>query len=88
MKNLDNKKVLDKYKSHWVTLKDANYISNLLEADVLALQKVYQEEVDANYFVNKWCNSCVAEMLQTLYLATKYDELSSAKKPEASKSKK
>ncbi len=87
MKNLDNKKVLDKYKSHWLTLTDAGYISNLLEADVLALQKVYQEEIDANFFVNKWCNSCVAEMLHTLYLATKYNELSSAKK-EVSKPKK
>jgi len=87
MKNLDNKKVLDKYKSHWLTLTDAGYIANLLEADVLALQKVYQEEIDANFFVNKWCNSCVAEMLHTLYLATKYNELSSAKK-EVSKPKK
>jgi len=82
MKNLDNKKVLDKYKSHWITLTDAGYISNLLEADVLALQKVYQEEVDANFFVNKWCNSCVAEMVQTLYLATEYNKLSTAKKEE------
>jgi thiol-disulfide isomerase/thioredoxin len=87
MKNLENKKVLDKYKAHWLTLTDAGYIANLLEGDVLELQKVYQEEVDANFFVNKWCNSCVAEMVQTLYLATKYDELSSVKK-ETSKSKK
>lgn len=72
--NYLNKAILKKNEEHWITLRDADYIKNLDNTDVEELQKVYQEEVDANFFVNKWCNSCVAEMVRTLYLATEYDK--------------
>lgn len=71
--NYLNKAILKKNEEHWITLRDADYIKNLDASDVQELEKVYQEEVDANFFVNKWCNSCVSEMIRTLYLATKYD---------------
>lgn len=72
--NYLNKAILKKNEEHWFTLRDADYIKNLDNYDIEELQKVYQEEVDANFYVNKWCNSCVSEMIRTLYLATKYDE--------------
>ena len=72
--NYLNKAILKKNEQHWITLRDADYIKNLDNTDVEELQKVYQEEVDANFFVNKWCNSCVAEMVRTLYLSTEYDK--------------
>lgn len=71
--NYLNKAILKKNEQHWITLRDADYIKNLDASDIEELQKVYQEEVDANFYVNKWCNSCVSEMVRTLYLATKYD---------------
>lgn len=77
--NYLEKAILKKYEKHWFTLRDAGFITNLKEADVLELQLVYQKEIDANYFVNKWCNSCVAEMIRILYLATKYDTLQEEK---------
>lgn len=73
------KAILDKYAKHWHTLRDAGFISNLKEADVLELQSVYQQLVDRNFYVNKWCNSCVAEMVRILYVATKYDEVKEEK---------
>jgi hypothetical protein len=88
MKDLKNLDVLKKHSSHWVTLRDANYISNLPEADVIELQEVYQAEVDANYYVNKWCNSCVAEMINILYRSTDFDALVAPKKEVSVKAKK
>lgn len=72
--NYLNKAILKKNEEHWITLRDADYIKNLDASDIEELQKVYQEEVDADFYVNKWCNSCVSEMVRTLYLATEYDK--------------
>ena len=72
--NYLNKAILKKNEEQWITLRDADYIKNLDASDIEELQKVYQEEVDANFYVNKWCNSCVSEMVRTLYLATEYDK--------------
>jgi hypothetical protein len=88
MKDLKNLEVLKKHSLHWVTLRDANYISNLPEVDVNELQKVYHDEVDANYHVNKWCNSCVAEMINILYRSTDFDALVAPKKEVSVKAKK
>lgn len=88
MKDLKNLEVLKKHSSHWVTLRDAGYIANLLEAEVNELQNVYHDEVDANYFVNKWCKSCVAEMINILYRSVKFDELVAPKKEVSVKAKK
>jgi hypothetical protein len=72
--NYLNRAILEKYKSHWYTLRDVGYMVNLKESVVLELQSVYQQEIDSNFFVNKWCMSCVAEMIRILYLVTKFDE--------------
>jgi hypothetical protein len=88
MKDLKNLDVLKKHSLHWATLRDANYISNLPESDVNELQKVYHDEVDANYHVNKWCNSCVAEMINILYRSTDFDALVAPKKEVSAKAKK
>ncbi len=71
--NYLNKAILNKYKNHWYTLRDAGFISNLTRSQVEELESVYKSEIDANYSVNKWCMSCVAEMLRILYVATKFD---------------
>ena len=73
--NYLNKKILDNHSSHWYTLRDAGFIKNLSKSIVEDLQKVYNEEVDANFKVNQWCMSCVSEMIERLYKATKYDTL-------------
>lgn len=73
--NYLNKAILKKYEKHWITLRDAGYISNLTKTQVEELLSVYNQELDPNYTVNKWCMSCVAEMVRILYLATKYDQL-------------
>lgn len=73
--NYLNKKILDNHSQHWHTLRDAGFIKNLTRSVVEELEKVYNEEVDANFKVNKWCMSCVSEMIQRLYLLTKYDSL-------------
>lgn len=72
--NYLNKTILKKYEKHWITLRDAGYISNLNKSEVEELLSVYVQEVDANYTVNKWCMSCVSEMINILYRVTKYDE--------------
>ena len=71
--NYLNKAILNKYKEHWYTLRDAGFISNLTRSQVEEIESVYKQEIDANYSVNKWCMSCVAEMIRVLYLATKFD---------------
>ena len=77
--NYLNKAILKKYENHWITLRDAGYISNLTKTQVEELLSVYNQELDPNYTVNKWCMSCVAEMVRILYLATKYDEIKEEK---------
>lgn len=77
--NYLNKTILKKYERHWFTLRDAGYISNLTKAQVEELLSVYNQELDPNYTVNKWCMSCVAEMLRILYIATKYDTIQEEK---------
>ena len=72
--NYLNKTILKKYEKHWITLRDAGYISNLTKTEVEELLSVYVQEIDANYTVNKWCMSCVSEMINILYRVTKYDE--------------
>jgi ferritin-like metal-binding protein YciE len=71
--NYLNKAILNKYKNHWYTLRDAGFIANLTRSQVEELESVYKQEIDANYTVNKWCMSCVTEMVRILYLATKFD---------------
>jgi hypothetical protein len=73
--NYLNKTILDNHNQHWHTLRDAGFIKNLNRSVVEELEKVYNEEVDANFKVNKWCMSCVSEMIERLYLLTKYDSL-------------
>ena len=68
------KAILEKYKEHWYTLRDAGFIKNLNKESVTELESAYQKLVDPNFFVNKWCMSCVAEMLRILYIVTKFDE--------------
>jgi len=76
-----NRAILEKYKQHWYTLRDVGYMVNLKESVVLELQSVYQQEIDRNFFVNKWCMSCVADMIRILYLSTKFDDLVDQVKP-------
>lgn len=71
--NYLNKAILNKYKEHWHTLRDAGFIKNLNKEIVEEIESVYKSEVDANFFVNKWCMSCVAEMINALYQVTKFD---------------
>lgn len=71
--NYLNKAILNKYKQHWHTLRDVGFISNLTRSQVEEIESVYKQEIDANFSVNKWCMSCVAEMIRVLYLATKFD---------------
>lgn len=71
--NYLNKAILNKYKEHWHTLRDAGFIKNLNKEIVEEIESVYKSEVDANFFVNKWCMSCVAEMISALYQVTKFD---------------
>jgi thiol-disulfide isomerase/thioredoxin len=68
------KAILEKYKEHWYTLRDAGFIKNLNKDSVTEIESAYKKLVDPNFFVNKWCMSCVAEMVRILYLATKFDE--------------
>ena len=66
--------ILEKYKEHWYTLRDAGFIKNLNKESVEEIESAYKKLIDPNFFVNKWCMSCVAEMLRILYVATKFDE--------------
>lgn len=68
------KAILEKYKEHWYTLRDAGFIKNLNKESVEELESAYKKLIDPNFFVNKWCMSCVAEMMRILYVATKFDE--------------
>jgi len=68
------KAILEKYKEHWYTLRDAGFIKNLNKESVEEIESVYKKLIDPNFFVNKWCMSCVAEMVRILYVATKFDE--------------
>lgn len=69
-----HKAILEKYKEHWYTLRDAGFIKNLNKESVEELESAYKALIDANFFVNKWCMSCVAEMVRILYVATKFDD--------------
>jgi len=68
------KAILEKYKEHWYTLRDAGFIKNLNKESVEEIESAYKKLIDPNFFVNKWCMSCVAEMVRILYVATKFDE--------------
>lgn len=70
------KAILEKYKEHWYTLRDAGFIKNLNKESVEEIESAYKKLIDPNFFVNKWCMSCVAEMMRILYVATKFDEQS------------
>lgn len=71
--NYLTKKTLDVYKEHWYSLRDAGFIKNLNQKTIQDLEAIYKQEIDVNFFVNKWCMSCVSEMIQRLYLGVKYD---------------
>lgn len=71
--NYLTKKTLDVYKEHWYSLRDAGFIKNLNQKTILDLEAIYKQEIDANFFVNKWCMSCVSEMIHKLYKLTNYD---------------
>lgn len=68
------KAILEKYKDHWYTLRDAGFIKNINKESVEEIESAYKKLIDPNFFVNKWCMSCVAEMLRILYIVTKFDE--------------
>ena len=55
-------------------MRDAGFIKNLNKESVEEIESAYKKLIDPNFFVNKWCMSCVAEMLRILYVATKFDE--------------
>ena len=71
--NYLTKKTLDNYKQHWYSLRDAGFIKNLNQETVKDLERIYKQEVNDSFFVNKWCMSCVSEMIQALYLTVDYD---------------
>lgn len=70
----ENFEKLKMHEIHWHTLRDAGFVKNLGMEIVSELEKVYQDELDKNFHVNRWCNSCVSEMIRILYIATKYDQ--------------
>lgn len=72
-----NKTILDNNKQHWYSLRDAGFIKNLNKSTIEDLEKVYKEEVESSFFVNKWCMSCVSEMIMRLYTFVNYDSLPS-----------
>ena len=57
-------------------MRDAGFIKNLNKESVEEIESAYKKLIDPNFFVNKWCMSCVAEMMRILYVATKFDEQS------------
>lgn len=65
--------ILKKYENHWFTLRDAKFIKNLKDIEIVELEKAYNELINPTFRVNKFCGSCVAEMVTILYKATNYD---------------
>lgn len=58
--------ILENNYKHWITLRDANYISNIDNSNIDALENVYIEEY-GGHRINKWCKSCVTDMISTMY---------------------
>jgi hypothetical protein len=67
--------ILKRYEQHWFTLRDAKFVKNLKDHEIVELEKVYNEIINPDFRVNKFCGSCVAEMISILYRVSEYDKV-------------
>lgn len=63
----DSITILEKYKNHWHTLRDAGYVAHIDHATKKELEAVYQKEIDPRYHLTAWCGECVSDMIKRLY---------------------
>lgn len=71
--NEEARKLLEKHYSHWLTLKNDDYLRMLdyqVKEDVLKAGKLIFGEA---YHQSLWCGACVVQMFKQVY--TRYDQL-------------
>lgn len=60
-------RILKKNRVYYETLKASGSITRLSSVITDELQKVYSEAV-RDYRFNKWCSSCVVDLIESVYL--------------------
>jgi hypothetical protein len=68
----ENIEICERHLHHWKSLKLTG--SARFESDAVGkeIEKVYQSEVNPNYYENLWCSDCVASLFKKVY--TLYDK--------------
>lgn len=56
----------EKYKSYWISLRDAGFMANLPTGAIGEIQKVYHE-TQGSYTFTAWCPVCVMELMKAVY---------------------
>ena len=62
-----NKQTFLKYESEWMTVK-VGYIRDLSLEFRNELERIYKEEIDINWFPNRWCKSCYYDAIRRLII--------------------
>lgn len=63
----ENKAFLEANRTHWITLRDAQYLRHLDGRTRSEMQRVMGEEFQTGYTADLWCPTCVADMVSMLY---------------------
>lgn len=62
-----NKQTFLKYENEWMTVK-VGYIRDLSLEFRNELESIYKEEIDTNWFPNRWCKSCYYDAIRRLII--------------------
>lgn len=66
-----HKKVLEKHRHYWDSLRTVGFMRNLDKPVFDELQQVHNEAIAVQHFTH-WCGECVADMVRILY--TQFDK--------------
>jgi len=64
---MTNKEAFVKYENEWMTVK-VGYIRDLSLEFKDELERIYKEEIDTNWFPNRWCKACYYDAIRRLII--------------------
>ena len=67
---MGNKEKFISYENEWMTVR-VGYIRDLSMEFKDELERIYKEEIDQNWFPNRWCKACYYDAIRRLIIKFK-----------------
>jgi hypothetical protein len=64
---MSNKQTFVKYEHEWMTVK-SGFLREISTECKNEVERIYKEEIDINWFPNRWCKSCYYDAIRRLII--------------------